>query len=143
MCSTIRALLFGYHGNILTMLQHIFRRHWSAQFPMLTARRFSEFDTSVICHAVFIFCLGSFLLVARYVLRLKVLFLQGQRLKYSHAVKIMLTLILYQLLYFGGVSNKTIIVSALVGYEMIAYSQLGLTGLVGYLPSHIQRALME
>jgi len=38
--------------------------------------------------------------------------------------------------------NKTIILFALVGYE-IGYSQLGPTDLVGYLPSHIQRALME
>jgi len=38
--------------------------------------------------------------------------------------------------------NKTIIPFALVGYE-IGYSQLGPTGLVGYLPPHIQRALME
>ena len=45
-------------------------------------------------------------------------------------------------LYFGGVFNKTIIPFALVGNE-IGYSQLGPTGLVGYLPSHIQRALME
>ena len=46
------------------MLQHIFRGRWSAWFPLLTARRFSEFDTSVICHAgaVLILCLGSFLL---------------------------------------------------------------------------------
>ena len=29
-----------------------------------------------------------------------------------------------------------------IRYE-IGYSQLGPTGLVGYLPSHIQRALME
>ena len=36
-------------------------------------------------------------------------------------------------LYFGGVFNKTIIPLALVGYEMI----------IGYLSSHIQRALME
>ena len=63
---------------------------------MLTTRRFSEFDTSVICHAVLILCLGSFLPVARYVLRLKVLALKGKRLKYS--VKIMLTLILYRLI---------------------------------------------
>ena len=48
---------------------------------------------SVICHVVLIRYLGSFLLVARYVLRLKALALKGQRLKYS--VKIMLTLILY------------------------------------------------
>ena len=38
--------------------------------------------------------------------------------------------------------NKTIIPIALVGYET-GYSQLGATRLVGYLPSHIQRALME
>ena len=38
--------------------------------------------------------------------------------------------------------NKTIIPFALVGYEG-GYSQLGTTRLVGYLPSHIQRALME
>jgi len=37
--------------------------------------------------------------------------------------------------------NKTIIPFALVGE--IGYSQLGPTGLVGYLPSHIQRALVE
>ena len=38
--------------------------------------------------------------------------------------------------------NKTIIPFALVGYEN-GYSQLGANRLVGYLPSHIQRALME
>ena len=38
--------------------------------------------------------------------------------------------------------NKTIIPFALVGYET-GYSQLGATRLVRYLPSHIQRALME
>ena len=37
---------------------------------------------------------------------------------------------------------KTIIPFALVGYET-GYSQLGATRLVGYLPSHLQRALME
>ena len=37
--------------------------------------------------------------------------------------------------------NKTIIPFALVGYET-GYSQLGATRLVGYLPSHIQLALM-
>ena len=42
----------------------------------------------------------------------------------------------------GAFLNKTIIPFALVGYE-IGYSQPGPTGLVGYLPSHIQRALME
>ena len=38
--------------------------------------------------------------------------------------------------------NKTIIPFALVGYES-GNSQLGATRLAGYLPSHIQRALME
>ena len=58
---------------------------------MLTAGRFSEFDTSVIYHAVLLlYHLGSFLLVARFVLRPKVLAKKGQRIKYS--VKIMLTL---------------------------------------------------
>ena len=41
-----------------------------------------------------------------------------------------------------GEFNKTIVPFALVGYE-ISYSQLGALRLVGYLPSHIQRALME
>ena len=41
-------------------------------------------------------------------------------------------------LYFGGVFNETIMLFALVGYE-IGYSQ----GLIGYSPSHIQRAFME
>ena len=38
--------------------------------------------------------------------------------------------------------NETIIPFALVGYET-GYSQLDATRLVGYFPSHIQRALME
>ena len=38
--------------------------------------------------------------------------------------------------------NKTIIPFVLVGYD-IGYSQLSATHLVGYLPSHIQHALME
>ena len=38
--------------------------------------------------------------------------------------------------------NKTIIPFKLVGCET-GYSQLGAKRLVGYLPSHIQRALME
>ena len=85
---------FGSYGNACYASN--FRSHRSAWFPMLTSRCFSEFDTSVICHVVLILCLGSFLLVARYVLRLKALALEGQRLKYS--VKIMLTLVLYWLI---------------------------------------------
>ena len=47
-----------------------------------------------------------------------------------------------------GVFNKTIILLALVGYEMIMTnkapkSQLGATHLVGAQPSQIQRALVE
>ena len=38
--------------------------------------------------------------------------------------------------------NKTIIPLAIVGYKT-DYSQLGATGLVGSLPSHIQRTLIE
>ena len=44
--------------------------------------------------------------------------------------------------YFVAFFNKIIIPFTLVGYE-IGYSQLGATRLVGYLPSHIQRSLME
>ena len=43
-------------------IQHIFRGNRSAWSPLLTSRRFAEFDTYVICHAVLILCLGSFLL---------------------------------------------------------------------------------
>ena len=56
------------------------------------------------------------------------------------------------LAFFARISNfkflefkentKTISPFALVGYET-GYTQLGATRLVGYLPSHIQRALME
>ena len=48
----------------------------------------------------------------------------------------------YDFSIFWGCFNKTIIPFALVGYE-IGYSQLGPTGLLGYLPSHILCALME
>ena len=44
------------------MLQHIFRGHRSAWFPLLTSRRFAKFGTYVICQAVLIVCLDSFLL---------------------------------------------------------------------------------
>ena len=44
------------------MLQHNFGGHRFALFLPLTARRFAEFDTSVICHAMLIFFLGLFLL---------------------------------------------------------------------------------
>ena len=41
-----------------------------------------------------------------------------------------------------GEFNKAIFPFALIGYE-ISYNQLGASRPVGYLPSHIQRALME
>ena len=48
----------------------------------------------------------------------------------------------YFVLQIFGEFSKTIIPFALVGYET-SYSQFGATRLVGYLPSHVQRALME
>jgi len=49
---------------LLDYVTAFFRGRRSAWFPLFTAHRsrFSEFDTSVICHAVLILCLGSFLL---------------------------------------------------------------------------------
>ena len=67
------------------MLQHIFRGRRSAWFPLLTVCCFIEFDTSVICPAMLMLCLGSFLLQA--------LALQGKRVKYS--VNMLLTCIPY------------------------------------------------
>ena len=46
--------------------------------------------------------------------------------------------ILFQFSVFGGVFNKTIIPLALVGYQKII-TNLALR----YLPSHVQRKLME
>ena len=43
--------------------------------------------------------------------------------------------------YFVGVFNKTII--PLAGWIWDDYSQLGATRLVGYVPSHVQRTLVE
>ena len=65
--------------------------------------------------------------------------------KYGKPTRDLRGVFILSLVYFSicwGVFIKTIISFALVGYE-IGYSQLGPTGLVGYLPSHIQRALME
>ena len=50
------------------MLQHMFRGRRSAWFPLLTARRFSEFDTCYLpCRASTLF---RFVSIASYVLRL-------------------------------------------------------------------------
>ena len=45
------------------------------------------------------------------------------------------------ILWGGGGFNKTIIPLGLVGYE--SYSYLGVTRLIGHLPSHIQQARVE
>jgi len=60
----------------------------------------------------------------------------------SHGFSRLFARILYFKLLEFKEFNKTIIPFALVGYET-GYSQLGATCLVGYLPSHIQRVLME
>ena len=44
---------------------------------------------------------------------------------------------------FCGRFKWKIIPLALVGYKMIIANSIGATLLVGYLPSHIQRALVE
>ena len=56
-----------------------------------------------------------------------------------------LFLLVSTFLYFGGVFNKTIILLALVGYEMIIANSALRASLAIYdhLSSHIQRALVE
>ena len=76
----------------------------------------------------------------------RLLFIHTMLCKYGKKTGVIfgafLFLVSSNLLYFGSVCNKTIIPFAVVGYE-IGYSQLGPKDLVGYLPSHTQRALME
>ena len=48
------------------MLWHILRGHRSAWFPLWSASRFVEFDTSIICHVSVLFWLIS---IARYVFK--------------------------------------------------------------------------
>ena len=80
-------------------------------------------------------------------------FVMSQRLSYHKVLrKIASSSQVYFLAFFARISyfkflefrefSKTIIPFALVGYDT-GYSQFGATRLVGYLPSHIQRALME
>jgi len=59
-------------------------------FPLLSACRFLEFDTSVICH-VFMHYFGSFLLQAMF-LSLQVFAFKGQNIKLT--VKVLFTWIL-------------------------------------------------
>ena len=65
----------------LTVLWQIFIGHRSAWFPLLSAFRFVEFDTSVVCH-VFMYCLGSFLLQDM-LLSLHVFAFEGQNMKFT------------------------------------------------------------
>ena len=65
--------------------------------------------------------------------------------KYGKQTRDFWGVFIFSLVYFSifwGAFNETIIPFALAGYE-IGYSQFGPKSLVGYLPSHIQRALME
>ena len=67
--------------------------------------------------------------------------------KYGKQTRDFWGVFIFSLVYFSIFwehFNKTVIPFTLVGYE-IGYSQLGPTGLVGYLlvPSHIQCGLME
>ena len=73
------------------MLWQTFIGHRSALFPLLSACRFEEFDTCVICQ-VFMHCLGSFLLQDM-LLSLHEFAFEGQNMKFT--VEISLTCILY------------------------------------------------
>jgi len=73
------------------VLWQIFIGHRSAWFPLLSACRFRDFDTSVICH-VFMHCLGSFLLQDM-LLSLHEFAFEGQNMKFT--VYMLLTCILY------------------------------------------------
>jgi len=73
------------------VLWQIFTGHRSAWFPLLSACRLVEFDTSVICY-VFMHCLGSFLLQDM-LLNLHEFAFEGQNMKFT--VNMLLTCILY------------------------------------------------
>ena len=83
-------------------------------------------------------------LINAYAKRQEMLFVMSLRLsdyKVLHNIAFFARTSYFKFLEFKKF-NKTIIPFALVGYET-GYSQLGATRLVGYLPSHIQRALKE
>ena len=61
------------------------------RFPLLSARRLKEFDTSVICHVI-MYCLGSFLLQDMF-LDLQEFAFEGQNMKLT--VNMLLTCFLY------------------------------------------------
>jgi len=69
----------------------IFISQRSAWFPLLSACRFEEFDTSVTYH-VFMHCLGSFL-VQDMLLSLHEFAFEGQNMKFT--VNMLLACILY------------------------------------------------
>ena len=55
------------------MLWQILSGHSSAGFPLLSAGRFVEFDTSIICH-VLVHCFDSFLLQDMFLRSLRICF---------------------------------------------------------------------
>ena len=60
------------------------RGHSSAWFPLLSACRFAEFDTSVICHVLqFISALFWLISITRYVLSLQVFAFEGQNMMFT------------------------------------------------------------
>ena len=73
------------------MVWQIFIGHRSASFPLLSACRFVEFDTSVICHE-FMHCFGPFLFQAMF-LSLQEFAFKEQNTKFT--VNIWLTCIRY------------------------------------------------
>ena len=73
-------------------MANFFIGHRSAWFPLLSECRLVEFDTSVICHAVLILCLGSFLLQDM-LLSLHEFAFEGQNMKFT--VNMLLTCIVY------------------------------------------------
>ena len=73
------------------MLWKILRGHRSAWFPLLSACRFVEFYTSIICH-VLVHCFESFLLQDM-VLDLQEFAFEGQNMTFT--VNVLLTCILY------------------------------------------------
>ena len=73
------------------MLRQILRGHRSARFPLLSACRFIEFDTSIICH-VLVLCFGSFLQQDMF-LNLQLFAFEGQNITFT--VDMLLSCTLY------------------------------------------------
>ena len=83
LCSVIKEE-FQVELSRKIMLWQIFIGHRSAWFPLLSACRLLDFDTSAICH-VFMYCQGSFLL-QDVLLNLPEFAFEGQNI--SHFLKV-------------------------------------------------------